>query len=84
MSMVRDSSRVVAYYDTASHRVHVYFGDKTQRVMDLSLVRHEQGCLSFLAAGGPGLPIYRLTHQLLPTNVLHNAGRSDTQSRRRQ
>ena len=61
---------MVAYYDTASNRVHVYFGDKTGAVMDLSLVSAREKSLQFWTDGGPGLPIYRLTYKLLPTNVL--------------
>src|SRR5437868_817542 len=59
---------MVAYYDTASNRVHFYFGDKTGAVIDLSLVSAREKSLDFLTAGGPGLPIYRLTYKLLPTN----------------
>ena len=61
---------MVAYYDTASSGVHVYFGDKTPRVMDFILMSAREKSLEFLTAAAPGRPSYRLTYQLLPTNVL--------------
>ena len=74
---------MVAYYDAASNQVRVHFRDKTQRAMDFRLVSAREKSVQFLTVAGPGLPTYRLTFELLPTDVLLitlEEGESDRES----
>ena len=74
---------MVAFYDTASNQVHVHFRDNTQRAMDFRLVSALEKSVQLLTAVGPDLPTYRLTFELLPTDVLLvtlEEGESDRES----